>query len=382
MRAVHVHARQLPSATTQPAANRNGERKVVPTTNQTGPTAQLHVGDARDVLATMPDESADCIVTSPPYWGKRDYGVAGQYGHEPGPAAYVETLRAVFREARRVLADRGTCWLNLGDSYSAGGGAATGLHAYLGNSLTGHRAPGMATKNLLGLPWRVALALQDDGWILRNAIVWHKPNAMPESVRDRMNCRHELIFLLVKQPSYWFDLDPIRIPHAAPRPETSGGQAAAGGTGDRRPPRAPVGGRRPGGTSRPPKYGPHTRQVVAARRYGNDRRHAAHPLGRNPGDVWSIPTRPYRGPHFAAFPIDIPLRCIAAGCPPGGMVLDPFCGTGTTGLAAMALGRRFTGIDLNPAMTAAADDRHAGARQRHAESGGRHAAAASYRQAT
>jgi len=349
---VHVHDSRLPRATT----SRNGERQVVTTTYWSDPTAELHVGDARDVLAAMPDGSADCIVTSPPYWAKRDYGVTGQYGHEPDPAAYVETLRAVFAEARRVLAGRGTCWLNLGDSYSVGGGAATGLQAYLGASLTGRRTPGMRAKNLLGMPWRVALALQADGWILRNAIVWHKPNAMPESVRDRLNCRHELIFLLVKQAAYWFDLDPIRVPHATSRPTAHHRSAVRPGTSTRRPPARPSGARHPGGT-RPPKYGSHTRQVIAARRYGNGRRHAAHPLGRNPGDVWSIPTRPYRGPHFAAFPIDIPMRAIAAGCPPGGMVLDPFCGTGTTGLAARQLGRRFTGIDLSPEFAALAADR-------------------------
>src|ERR1700691_3178111 len=179
-----------------------------------GQSWTLHVGDARAVLARMPAGSADCIVTSPPYWGKRDYGVAGQYGHEANPDAYVDTMRNVFREAHRVLADDGTCWLNLGDSYSASGGGATGLHAYLGPHITTHHATGLHAKNLLGLPWRVAFALQDDGWILRNAVVWHKPNAMPESVRDRLNCRHELLFLLSKLPAYWFDLDPIRVPHA------------------------------------------------------------------------------------------------------------------------------------------------------------------------
>jgi site-specific DNA-methyltransferase (cytosine-N4-specific) len=257
-----------------------------------------------------------------------------------------------------VLADRGTCWLNLGDSYAVGSATPSGKHAYLGTSLAGRRTPGTAAKNLLGLPWRVALALQDDGWILRNAIVWHKPNAMPESVRDRLNCRHELIFLLVKQPSYWFDLDPIRIPNAThAQAPTRHRQRPGRATADRRPPRAPAAARGPGRTTRPPKYGPHTRQVLGSRRYGTGRRRAAHPNGRNPGDVWSIPTRPYRGPHFAAFPVDIPLRCIAAGCPPGGMVLDPFCGTGTTGLAALSLGRRFTGIDLNPAFAALAAER-------------------------
>jgi DNA modification methylase len=224
----------------------------------------------------------------------------------------------------------------LGDSYSAGSACPSGLHAYLGTGLAGRKAPGMAAKNLLGLPWRAALALQDDGWILRNAIIWHKPNAMPESVRDRLNCRHEMIFLLVKSGRYWFDLDPIRIPHTAQPGRASRSKPARG---------------------RPPKYGPHTRQVTGARRYGISRADRAHPRGRNPGDVWSVPTRPYAGPHYAAFPIDLPLRCIAAGCKPGGTVLDPFAGTGTTGLAAIELGRQFTGIDLNPTFVALAADR-------------------------
>ena len=317
------------------------------------PTSTLYVGDARDVLSEMAAGSADCIVTSPPYWGKRDYGVAGQYGHEPGPDAYVETLRATFAEARRVLADDGTCWLNLGDSYSAGGGAATGKHAYLGRHLTGHRAVGTATKNLLGLPWLVAFALQEDGWILRNAIVWHKPNAMPESVRDRLNCRHELIFLLVKQSAYWFDLDPIRMPHMTAQPGP--GRRATGRTASIR--RSPTGPPDRGDAGRPPKYGPHAREIVTARRYGNGRNRRAHPNGRNPGDVWSVPTRPFTGPHFAAFPIELPLRCIAAGCKPGGTVLDMFTGSGTTGLAALHLGRRFTGIELSPAFADLAVER-------------------------
>jgi site-specific DNA-methyltransferase (cytosine-N4-specific) len=310
-------------------------------------SSALYVGDAREVLAELPAGSADCIVTSPPYWRKRDYRVLGQYGHEPDPAAYVETLRATFREARRVLADDGTCWLNLGDSYSAGGGTAHGKHAYLGQHLTTHRVSGMPAKNLLGMPWRVAFALQDDGWILRNAIVWHKPNAMPESVRDRMNCRHELIFLLVKQTAYWFDLDPIRVPHATaqhhmrPRPANIA-----------RPPG------RPAGNTRPPKYGAHAREIIGGQRFGGNRAHrAGHPKGRNPGDVWAIPTRPYRGPHFAAYPLDLPLRCIAAGCKPGGTVLDMFAGTATTGEAAIRLGRRFTGIELSGKFAALAIER-------------------------
>jgi DNA modification methylase len=317
----------------------------------TNPHTTLYLGDARDVLTKMPEGFADCIVTSPPYWSKRDYGVAGQYGHEPDPAGYIDTLRLVFREARRVLAGDGTCWLNLGDSYSAGGGTPSGLHTYVGHGLAGRHTPGMGTKNLLGLPWRVALALQDDGWIIRNAIVWHKPNAMPESVRDRLNCRYELIFLLVKSRFYWFDLDPIRIPHATARPT---GPTARCSIGARRSLTAPPHRRDP---RRPVKYGPHAREIVAAHRYGNGRARRAHPNGRNPGDMWSIPTRPYAGPHFAAFPIELPLRCIAAGCKPGGTVLDMFTGSGTTGLAAIQLGRRFTGIELSPAFAALAAER-------------------------
>jgi len=346
----------------------------------------IYLGDACDVLAAMPAGSADCIVTSPPYWAKRDYGVAGQYGREPSPAAYVETLRAVFREARRVLAEDGTCWLNLGDSYTEGSATLSGLHAYLGSGLAGRRTPGMAAKNLLGLPWRVALAIQEDGWIIRNAIVWHKPNAMPESVRDRMNCRYELLFLLVKSRHYWFDLDPIRIPHAT-APAAPGCAARHGGTGTQRQSGMPVTGRHPGdgkhsgnrpgatrpGGSRPQKYSPHSREVTGARRYGITRHRRAHPNGRNPGDVWFIPTRPYRGPHFAAFPAELPTRCIQAGCKPDGTVLDMFAGTGTTGLAALALGRRFTGIELNPAFAALAAERlrHAATRQPDGTDGGR-----------
>ncbi len=327
----------------------------------------IYLGDACDVLAAMPAGSADCIVTSPPYWAKRDFGVAGQYGREPSPAAYVETMRTVFHQARRVLAEDGTCWLNLGDSYTESGAPVTGLHSYVGSGLTGRHTPGMAAKNLLGLPWRVALALQGDGWIIRNAIVWHKPNAMPESVRDRMSCRYELLFLLVKSRRYWFDLDPIRIPH--------------GSTGPRRPSGMPVTGRHPGdgkrsgnrpstirpGGTRLPKYGPHAREVADARRHKPQPHRRMHPNGRNPGDVWSIPTYPYRGPHFAAFPAELPTRCIQAGCKPDGTVLDMFAGTGTTGLAALTLGRRCTGIELNPAFAALAAERLRHAATRHAD---------------
>jgi site-specific DNA-methyltransferase (cytosine-N4-specific) len=344
--------------------------------------AALHLGDALAVLATLPDQSADCIVTSPPYWAKRDYGMPGQYGLESSPAAYVDTLRSVFREARRVLADDGTCWLNLGDCYSEGRTIPAGLQGYPGHGLI--RGRNAAAKNLLGLPWRVAFALQDDGWILRNAIVWHKPNAMPQSVRDRMSNRYELIFLLAKSRHYWFDLDPIRVPHAR---HSAVGKHMVGSdiSGTSRPGGRPATGRHPGhgkpggthpGSGRPGgtrpgnrrlKYGAHTRQVIGAHRYPDGR---CHPNGRNPGDVWAIPTRPFRGAHFAAFPVDLPARCIKAGCKPDGTVLDMFCGAGTTGVAAVRLGRHFIGIELNPAFAALAAERLRHADQPNTGNGG------------
>jgi len=253
----------------------------------------LYLGDAVEVARTLDDGSADCIVTSPPYFGLRDYGVEGQYGLEKSPAEYVETMRGLFTELRRVLADDGTLWLNIGDSY----------------------ASCIAPKNLLGVPWRVAFALQDDGWILRNAIIWHKPNAMPESVTDRLSGRYEHVFLFSKQRSYWFDLDPIREPHQDAIAGTSG---VGSWNGD-------------------------SKGVPAT-----GKQHLfGHAAGRNPGDVWSIPTAPFPGAHFAVMPVQLAQRCILAGCKPGGTVLDPFSGSGTTGWAAQRTGRRYIGIDLN-----------------------------------
>ena len=308
----------------------------------------LILGDALEQLRTLPDGSADCIVTSPPYYGLRDYGAPGQYGLEASPAAYVETMRALFAEARRVLADDGTLWLNLGDSYatttkgSGGTGKSTLGAASGGNAISTagiersqvrqqmeprRMAPDRPEKNLLGIPWRVAFALQDDGWILRNEIIWSKPNAMSESVRDRLSNRHEHLFLFTRSPRYSFDLDAIREPHVAP-------QRKAGARAFR---------------ARDLNH-----QRTATGSYdGPD------PRGANPGDVWSIATKPYPQAHFAVFPIDLPLRCIKAGCKPGGTVLDPFSGSGTTGDAARQLGRKYIGVDLNPAYHDLARERFA-----------------------
>jgi DNA modification methylase len=260
----------------------------------------------------------------------------------------VETMRALFAEARRVLADDGTFWLNLGDSYSGSWGnqgrkeerggqrpVNTGMIQKVNDgrypttgSKTGAIKPGEPpAKNLFGTPWRTAFALQDDGWILRNEIIWHKPNGMPESVRDRLSSKHEHLFLFSKSLRYWFDLDAIREPHAAPD-------------------------RKPGATAFRARDLNHGR-TATGEYTGPDAR------GRNPGDVWTVATRPYPAAHFATFPIELPTRCIAAGCRPGGTVLDPFSGSGTTGAAARNLDRRYVGIDLNAEYHELAKDRFA-----------------------
>jgi DNA modification methylase len=311
----------------------------------TNNSSTLYQGDALEVLAEMPSRSVDCIVTSPPYYGLRDYGVEGQYGQEATPTAYVERLRSAFAEARRVLAEDGTLWLNIGDCYAANSdGWARGADYNQHQPAIRPRSRlSLPPKNLLGMPWRVAFALQEDGWILRNAIVWHKPNAMPQSVLDRVSTRYEMIFLLAKQRRYWFDLDAIRETYEGDRPLSQ---------------RARQGGNKPNSikTAWPPPDGKYREgnATFSRKDYGpamltNGRRHAAsHEHGRNPGDVWSISTRPLKAAHFAAFPIDIPLRAIAAGCRPGGTVLDPFAGAATTALAAHERQLAFVGIELNP----------------------------------
>ncbi|WP_280452271.1 DNA-methyltransferase [Nocardia cyriacigeorgica] len=290
----------------------------------------LYHGDALVTARELPTGAVDCIVTSPPYFGLRDYGEPGQYGQESSPAEYVETMRALFAELRRVLADDGTLWLNLGDSYAANsegcqrgrGGWNTHQHA---EAVVQPRS-GMAPKNLLGIPWRVAFALQDDGWILRNAIVWNKPNAMPESVTDRVSSRYETVFLFAQSRRYWFDLDAIREQYDGDRPLAR--RARTGTTNKANSVATPWG-------------------VQTNMRATGEQHTAAHSLGRNPGDVWDIATQPFPGAHFAVMPTALAERCIQAGCKPGGAVLDPFSGSGTTGLAAARHGRRYIGVDLN-----------------------------------
>jgi DNA modification methylase len=284
-------------------------------------------GDALATLRQLPDESVNCAVTSPPYFGLRDYGEPGQYGLEATPTAYVETMRAVFAEVRRVLAPDGTLWLNLGDTYAGKGnaGASVGMTRRADRAeLIPKRVNTTAEapyKSLLMIPERVAWALVDDGWTLRNRIVWHKPSAMPESVTDRLSTRHEALFLFAKSAKYHFDLDAIREPHSME-------QRRRTATHNYNPP-----------SSQPEHRGLH--------RVRPDKNYDGHPAGRNPGDVWTIPAVPFPDAHFAVFPPALAERCVLAGCRPGGVVLDPFCGSGTTGMVALRHGRRFVGIDLS-----------------------------------
>lgn len=306
----------------------------------------LHHGPALDVLATLPDESADCIVTSPPYFGLRSYLPADhldkhrEQGTEASPAEFIQGMRAVFAEARRVLAKDGTLWVNIGDSYSSAGGmSGVGPNAKVGstrNQAEERTRPStdLPAKSLIGIPWRLAFALQDDGWILRNDIVWAKSNAMPESVSDRLAVKHEYVFMFSRSRRYWFDLDPIREPLAYPaeRPQNSWArdtkESVPGQT--MRQHRADRPGKGGGTNLRPGK------------------RHDAHDeKGRNPGTVWTIPTTPFPGAHYAVMTPPLAERCILSGCRPGGTVLDPYSGAGTTGMVANRHGRRYVGIDLD-----------------------------------
>jgi site-specific DNA-methyltransferase (cytosine-N4-specific) len=293
----------------------------------------LLLGDALEQLRTLPEASIDCCVTSPPYYGLRDYGVAGQYGLEDSPAAYIETMRAVFAEVRRVLAEDGTLWLNIGDSYAYPPGSAgrQGSGQRAGRTVTTEALPGtraLPPKNLMMIPARVAIALQDDGWILRSEIIWAKRNLMPEAVTDRPTRAHEQIYLFAKQPRYWYDADAIREESASAEQHTHNQRYAR-------------------------EYNTHSVRAATTGQPGNVNNVGIHSRpgkgGRNARTVWTISQTPNPQAHFATFPTELPTRCIKAGCKPGGTVLDPFSGSGTTGEAARMLGRRYIGIDLNPA---------------------------------
>jgi DNA modification methylase len=337
----------------------------------------LYGGDNREVLRTLPDESVQCVVTSPPYWGLRDYGTASwdggdpacdhsvggqvqdgkapgaittgqrpgvdssrcrkcgairqdrQLGLEQTPEEYVANMVDVFREVRRVLRKDGTLWLNLGDSYGTGSGPTSDKSTLRGNGHVGGgpKAKAIATtgprglkpKDLVGIPWRVAFALQADGWYLRSDIIWAKPNPMPESVTDRPTKGHEYLFLLSRSATYHYDADAVR--------EDATGHDAG-------------------------RMGVHAANKFD-RSAGNTNGLGASTLhtnatARNRRSVWTVATKPYPGAHFATFPEALVEPCILAGCPENGVVLDPFAGTGTVGVVAQRLSRRALLIDLNP----------------------------------
>lgn len=260
-------------------------------------------GSAQQVLAELPSEIADCIVTSPPYFKQRDYGVDDQVGDEQTSDAYVERLVAIFREARRVLRSTGTLWLNLGDKFEDG--------------------------NLLGLPWRVAIALNADGWRLRADIIWHKPNAMPHSAKNRPTIDHEYLFMFSKSADYFYDADAIREPHVTftENSKMRGGRSHFG---------------KVNGTPEKGKNG------GSSNLHSGRWDQAFHPLGRNKRTVWSVPLSKFRDSHFAVFPEKLIQPCVLAGCPKGGLVLDPFLGSGTTAVVATVNARHFLGIEINP----------------------------------
>jgi len=311
-------------------------------------TQRIIPGDCIEGMRTLADGSVHCCVTSPPYWGLRDYGHEGQIGLEDTPEAYVGRMVAVFREVRRVLRDDGTAWVNLGDSYCGGGGYAPNapcnqrradgeswgaMNAFSvregearKKARPGYTPPGLKAKDLVGIPWRVAFALQADGWWLRQDIIWHKPNPMPESVRDRCTKAHEYVFLLTKSDRYYYDAEAVS-------------EAATG---------------QPCGNTKPTK----------AARSGDEMHrttanlHKIEPKDtRNRRSVWTVTTKPYSGAHFAVMPADLVEPCIKAGCPEGGTVLDPFAGSGTTLAVAAELGRNAIGCELNPAYIDLAEKR-------------------------
>lgn len=301
-------------------------------------------GDSLEVLRTLPDCTFNTCVTSPPYFGLRDYGQPGQIGLEKTPAEFVQKLVDVFREVRRVLRNDGTLWLNLGDSYARNpakgkSGTPNGRNiAEMGYSGGAGLPDGLPEKNLIGIPWRVAFALQDDGWILRQDIIWHKPNPMPESVTDRCTKAHEYIFLFSKSAKYHFDADAIKEPALY---GSRGSEFHTGKTGEHQLNRASV---KPRENAKKGTFNGKTEAMAST---GQNAFRAITEM-RNKRSVWSVTSKPYKGAHFATFPPDLIEPCILAGAPFWGKVLDPFGGSGTTNMVAAKHHRFGTSIELNP----------------------------------
>jgi DNA modification methylase len=318
---------------------------------------QILQGDCRQTLLSVPDDSVDCCVTSPPYWGLRDYGVAGQLGQEATPEEFIATMTAVFREVRRILKPEGTCWVNMGDSYSAGGmGKGSGKQTTNRGTQTGGHMdkprkapPGYKPKDLVGQPWMLAFALRADGWYLRQDIIWSKPNPMPESVTDRCTKAHEYIFLLTKSARYFYDHEAIKEQSVCGHPPGNRTHRSATeyDKGDERH-RTKTG---------LVAYAGRVRESAAKGSFSGKTESMAETgqnafraitNERNKRSVWTVPSAPFKEAHFATYPPDLIKPCILAGCPVGGTVLDPFGGSGTTGAVALELGRKAILCELNP----------------------------------
>lgn len=295
-------------------------------------------GDALTRLRELPDECVQCVVTSPPYWALRDYNAPGQLGLEASPWEYVDRMTEVFREVKRVLRKDGTAWVNLGDCYNGQGARSPNIK---GDGTLSYRAggrainvPGLKKKDLIGMPWHLAFALQKDGWFLRADIVWSKPNPMPESVRDRPTKAHEYIFLLSKSDRYFYDAEAITEP-------TVGSARANGGAKTNGNMKAVVrGGVNPKCIEPDGRTKQNTSFAAAV---------CLPVLTRNKRSVWTVPTAAFSDAHFATYPPALVSPCILAGSKPGDLILDPFGGSGTTGAVAIELGRRALLIELNPA---------------------------------
>lgn len=343
--------------------------------------ATLLTGNALDVLRELPDQSVHCCVTSPPYYGLRDYGVDGQLGLEDTLVEYIENMVEVFREVRRVLRDDGTLWLNIGDSYAGARRGSEGDKSTLEGTRANQResrkamtasrrrdnepiprsdiaVAGMKPKDMLMVPARLAIALQADGWYVRQDIIWRKPNPMPESVRDRCTKAHEYLFLLAKSQRYYFDQEAMREDRRYEYDKPVGSWREGEGVHSSVARCVPDVG---GATKYKYKSGNKRRKP----RPGAPAGHAGAVAGsvpwegtsRNRRSVWDIATESYAGAHFATFPRKLIEPCILAGCPPGGTVLDPFSGSGTAGMVALEQGRKYIGIDLNPEYHALAVER-------------------------
>lgn len=282
---------------------------------------KIEFGNCLEIMQRWIDEGVkvNTCVTSPPYYGLRDYGVDEQLGLEETPKQYVDNMVRVFRLVRELLTDDGTLWVNIGDSYSSGNRTSTTNQSLRGDTKYGVKRPpvieGIKQKDLIGIPWMLAFALREDGWYLRQDIIWHKPNPMPESVKDRCTKSHEYIFLLSKSPKYYFDNEAIKEDAVTPA-----GTKGAKGSVERQ--------QQKGVNARPPEY-------------------AIYNGKRNKRDVWSVTVKPYKGAHFATYPVDLIEPCVKAGCPDGGIVLDPFMGSGTTAQVAIANNKKYLGCELN-----------------------------------